>query len=447
MAAQSKNAGSAANIGPIGTKNRQGQARRHVIDGTGSVRVTSRGECPDSARWWALAVISIAVILSLTTWFSTTAITSELKSAWTLSDAELGWMTNAVQIGFVSGALLASLFNIPDLFRLNRLMAMAAALAGMANAALLLQPGVVGAICLRLLTGMALACIYPPAMKLVATWFVRDRGLALGIVVGALSLGSAMPHLFRAVGAAFSWQGVVVSTSLAAFLSALILLLWAHDGPYRFSRAIFDPRQIGMVFRDRNLLLVNIGYFGHMWELYAMWTWLLTFLGAALAGEGLHDPRYASILTFAAIAAGVPGCILAGRMGDRIGRTLTTSIFMIASGGCALLVGALYGGPIWLLFVIVLVWGVTIIGDSAQFSAALTEFADPSFVGTALSVQMGLGFGLTVLAIWLMPQLAGHFGSWQWVFVILAPGPLIGAGAMLALRRRPDASRLANGRR
>lgn len=412
-----------------------GQARRAV------------DRADDAGRWQALAVIALAVVLSLTTWFSATAITPELKAAWTLSDTAIAWLTNAVQMGFVVGALLASLVNLPDLIRLNRLMAAAASLAALANAGLLLEPGATGAILLRMLTGLALAAVYPPAMKLVATWFVRDRGLALGTVIGALSLGSALPHLFRAVGQTFPWQWVVAATSLMSLAAALVFLLLVREGPHRFSKAVFNPRQIGLVFRDRNLLLVNIGYFGHMWELYAMWAWLLTFLRAGLVQSGDAGLPFASVLTFLVVAAGIPGCILAGRLGDRFGRTLTTATLMLASGSCALLASVFYGGPLWLLCLIVVVWGITIIADSAQFSAALTELANPAFVGTALSVQMGLGFGLTVIAIWLMPVLAAAFGSWQWVFLFLVPGPIIGSWAMLTLRRQPEATRLANGNR
>ena len=401
----------------------------------------------DRGRWQALAVIAIAVVLSLTTWFSATAVTPELTVEWQLSDTAVAWLTNAVQLGFVIGALLASLVNLPDIIQLNRLMAAAAALAGLANAGLLLEPGADGAIGFRLLTGMALAVVYPPAMKLVSTWFIRNRGLALGTVIGALSMGSALPHLFRAIGQTFPWQTVVAATSLLAFAAAAIFLLLAREGPYPFSKAVFNAREIGAVFRDRNLLLANIGYFGHMWELYAMWAWLLTFLGNAFASAGTVGTVNASMLTFLAVAAGIPGCVLAGQLADRVGRTLTAATLMFVSGICALLAGVFYDGPTWLLCVIVVVWGLTIVADSAQFSAAITELANPSFVGTALSVQMGLGFALTVIAIWLMPILADALGSWQWVFLFLIPGPLIGASAMLILRRQPEALKLANGRR
>ncbi len=401
----------------------------------------------DSGRWLVLAILSLGVMLSLATWFSTTAIAPELKLAWNLADNKAAWLTNAVQFGFVSGAVIFSLFNLPDIVQLNKLMALAAAIAGLANTGLLLEPGFAGAFMVRFATGAALAAVYPPALKLISTWFQRQRGLALGLVIGALSLGSAMPHLFRAIGRTFPWEGIVLATSLSTFLGAAIFLIFAREGPFPFSKAVFDPRQIGMVFRNRSLLLANIGYLGHMWELYAMWAWLLAYLRAASPlGQAplLQNP---SVLTFLAIAAGIPGCIAGGYVADRIGRSLTTASLMMMSGLCALLAGFAFGGPLWLLAIIVIIWGFTIIADSAQFSAAVTELANPSFVGTALTVQMAMGFALTTCSIWLLPILAGWLGSWQWVFLVLVPGPAIGATAMLALHRRPDATRLANGKR
>jgi|SRR5580658_1491901 predicted MFS family arabinose efflux permease len=241
----------------------------------------------DASRWRVLALLAIAIVLSLTTWFSATAITPELKREWHLSPFVLSWLTVGVQIGFVCGALAASLINLPDIVRLSRLMAVSAALAAAANAFLLLEPRPMVAVAARVATGFALAGVYPPALKLVSTWFNRDRGLALGTVVGALTLGSSMPHLFRSLSAAVDWRFVVKTSTFATLIGALLFLFFAREGPYPFGRALFDPRQAGAVFRDRSLLLANLGYFGHMWELYAMWAWLLVYVNEALGAQDI----------------------------------------------------------------------------------------------------------------------------------------------------------------
>ncbi|MEL4378148.1 MFS transporter [Brucella cytisi] len=395
--------------------------------------------------WPVLITLCASVVFSMTTWFSATAVTPELKAAWQLSDSVVAWLTNGVQMGFVTGALLASLINLPDIVRLNRLMAVASIMAAGLNLLLLLEPGPAGAIACRFATGMALAAVYPPAMKLVSTWFVRNRGLALGAVVGALTLGSSMPHLFRTITEYVDWRLVISMSSAASLIAGISFLLFAREGPYPFGRAVFNPRQIGRVLRDRNLFLVNVGYLGHMWELYAMWAWLLIFLRKST--EDTLPPNMTSLITFIAIAAGLVGCVAGGFLSDRFGRTATTAGLMIVSGLCALLIGLAFSGPIWLIALIAIVWGIAIVGDSPLFSAAVTELADRDFVGTALSLQMGLGFALTVFVIWLVPEIAAWLGSWRWSFIILAPGPFIGASAMLALRRSPEAIKLANGRR
>src|SRR5579864_7312541 len=401
----------------------------------------------DASRWQVLLLLSVAVVLSLTAWFSATPIMPELKREWNLSPFILAWLTNGVQIGFVCGALGASLVNLPDIVRLRTLMALSALLAAVANASLLLAHGPKGAVVARVVTGFALAGVYPPALKVVSTWFNRDRGLALGTVIAALTLGSSMPHLFRSLSGAVDWRFVVKTSTLTTLVGAVLFFFFAREGPYPFGRALFDPRQAGAVFRDRNLLLANLGYFGHMWELYAMWAWLLVYVSEALVAQRMSVLGRASLLTFVAIGTGAFGCILGGILSDRIGRTLTTAGMMIVSGTCALAIGFAFDGPAWLFIMILVIWGISVIGDSAQFSAMVTELADQRFVGTALSVQLGLGFALKILAIWLVPRMADFLGSWRWTFLMLVPGPSIGASAMLLLRRSPGSARLAKGMR
>ena len=398
-------------------------------------------------RWMALALICIGVVGVLTTWFSATAILPELIAEKGLSASEAAWLTNAVQLGFVVGALATSLVNLPDIVRMNRLIAFSSVLAALANASLLLDPGAAFAIFARFVTGVALAGVYPPALKLMATWFVKGRGLALGFLIGALTLGSSMPHLFRALTSGADWRTVVTLASASTLAAALLFALAIGEGPYPFGRATFNPRQALNVFSSKPILLANIGYFGHMWELYAMWAWFLAFAGAAAKTLNPFPFGSASMLSFVVVASGVAGCILGGLLSDRIGRCLTTSGMMIASGACALSIGFCFDGPGWLLAAVAIVWGITVIGDSAQFSAAVTELADQNFVGTALALQMGFGFALTVVAIWVTPIVAQMIGGWQWAFVLLVPGPILGTVAMLTLRTLPEASRLAHGAR
>ncbi|PZX13095.1 sugar phosphate permease [Palleronia aestuarii] len=398
-------------------------------------------------RLRAGALICLGVLGMLTTWFSATAIVPDLIEEWAMTPAQAAWLTNAVQLGFVAGAVLAALVNLPDIVRMTRLVAIAGLVAALANAALLVTgPG--GAIAARFATGMALACVYPPALKLMATWFVRGRGLAMGAMIAALTLGSAAPHLVRALTDGVDWRAVVWATSLAAGAGALLFAGLVREGPHGFARATFDPRRAGAIFTDRALLLANIGYFGHMWELYAMWAWILAF-AAAVETAGLAPFPFgsASMLAFWVVAAGAVGCLAGGWLSDRIGRCRTTAGMMAASGACALLMGAVFDGPPLALALVALLWGITVIGDSAQFSAAVTELADRAFVGTALTLQLGIGYALTVLAIWIVPLAAEAMGGWRWAFLVLVPGPVVGAAAMLSLRRRPEAAALAGGAR
>jgi MFS family permease len=398
-------------------------------------------------RWQALSLICAGVVCAMTSWFSATAILPDLVRDWDLGPAAQAWLTNAVQLGFVAGAVAASFVNLPDIVALPRLMMVSALIAALANAVLLLEPGAGAAIAARALTGAALAGVYPPAIKLMATWFTRGRGLALGFLIGALTLGSSMPHLLRALTEGLDWRAVVLGTTLATGLAAAIFGLGLAEGPHGFGRATFDPRQSFAVLRERGVMLANLGYFGHMWELYAMWAWFLAFATAAEAEIIPFPMGSASMLTFFVVASGALGCVLAGALSDRIGRCATTAWMMGLSGASALAIGFAFDGPGWFLALVALVWGITVVADSAQFSAAVTELAKPHLVGTSVTLQLGIGFALTVLAIQIMPWVAEAMGGWRWAFLVLVPGPVLGTGAMLVLRRLPEAAQLAGGRR
>lgn len=399
-------------------------------------------------RFRMLALICLGVVLSMTPWFSATAVLPELRAAWHLSPATAALLTNAVQAGFVAGALGMSVVSLADIVAPVRLMALGAAAAGVLTFLVVLTASAQAAILLRFMTGIALAFVYPPAMKLTTTWFVRGRGLALGLVIGGLTLGSAMPHLLRSVTASIDWHAVMIAAAALSCAGAVIFLTALRDGPYPYAPAPFDLRQAGRVFRSRPVALANIGYFGHMWELYAAWAWLLVYTQQVLPGLGVSQPgRTASLIVFVAVAAGVIGAILGGLLADRFGRTLTTAGMMLTSAACALLIGFAFDGPLWLFVLIAVVWGASVIGDSAQFSAMVTEVADRQLVGTALTLQMGVGFLITIVSIQILPVVAQAMGGWRWAFLALVPGPLVGTAAVLRLRRLPDSLRIAGGRR
>ncbi|RME43141.1 MAG: hypothetical protein D6796_13475 [Caldilineae bacterium] len=235
---------------------------------------------------------------------------------------------------------------------------------------------------------------------------------------------------------------------LAAALAAAgggIAVLFVAEGPYRVKAPPFDWKYVGHILRERGTALANLGYLGHMWELYAMWAWVPVFLLGSFRLSGTN-PRWASLAAFAVIAVGGLGSLAAGQLADRYGRTTVTMASMGVSGGCALLIGQLYGGSPLALVAVSLLWGFAVVADSAQFSACVSELSRPQYVGTSLTLQTSLGFLLTLVTIRLIPSLERWVG-WEWAFAFLAIGPLVGIAAMAALRRSPEAVRLAGGRR
>ena len=399
-------------------------------------------------RWRALVYLSIAELFALSLWFSATAVLPALSSEWQLSDSGRAGLTIAVQVGFIIGTLLSALGNLPDIYPPRVLMALSAAVGAVANGALALWvDNLAPALVLRVITGICMAGAYPPAMKIMATWFRDDRGVAMGILIAALTAGSAIPHLIR--GATdLPWRQTLLASSLLAVLSCVIILVLVRDGPYRFPPARFDIRMAGAIFRERGLRLTCFGYFGHMWELYPMWAWIGVFLAESIQIRGANDyfGMHPSIAAFLVIAIGALGCYIGGVVSDRWGRTTLTMVAMGLSGLCALLIGFTFGGPPGVTLAIAILWGITVIADSAQFSTAVTELSQPAYVGTALTIQTCVGFALTVASIWMIPVVVSWVG-WRWAFAALGVGPFLGVAAMGRLRDLPDSLKLAAGRR
>ena len=396
-----------------------------------------------TGRWRALALLAVTLVLSMTTWFSASAVIPQLRVQWDLSDNAAAWLTIAVQLGFVCGALVSSLLNLSDVVSPRHVILGGSIGAATVNGLLEVAGGSAVGIPLRFATGFFLAGVYPPALKLMSAWFRKGRGIALGILVGALTVGSAVPHLVNGLGG-LDWRVVIYATTVLTHAGGLIAGFAVGEGPFPFPRATFDPRQARLVFANRGVRLASLGYFGHMWELYAMWAWFLVFFSDELVVRGASVGSAAAYATFAVIAVGGLGCWLGGILGDRWGRTKTTALMMAVSGSCCVLIGLLFGSPTWLVLLVGLVWGFAIVADSAQFSTIVTELADQAYVGTALTLQLAVGFTLTVAMIWLIPFLEDTFG-WQWAFAFLVPGPILGVLAMLRLKSSPEAACIAGG--
>jgi MFS family permease len=406
--------------------------------------MTDRNET-DLRRYWVLGVLATAELLAMTLWFSVSAVGPELAADWGLNATETAWLTNAVQLGFVVGALLSALFTLSDVIKPRYLFSVSALVGAGATAVIATSvSSFLPAAALRFLTGVALAGVYPPGMKIMAGWFRAGRGFAIGVLVGALTVGSAMPHLLRGIGGVGRPTPVLLGAAGLAVVGAVLVLL-VEPGPYQAPAAPFDPGAIGRIAGDRGTFLANIGYFGHMWELYAVWAWVSVYVSQSFAKSGGETDTLAAFVTFGAIAIGGLGAVVAGVSADRLGRTTVTSASMVVSGGACLLAGVVFGTSPLVVVPFVLVWGFAIVADSAQFSTAVSELADDSYVGSALTFQTAIGYLLTLGSIQVTPLVADWIG-WQWAFAPLAIGPLVGTIAMLALGRLPEAEKLAGGR-
>lgn len=399
-----------------------------------------------SLKTRSLVLLAFCEVAAMALWFSASAVLPSLQIEYDIGPTLASLYTSSVQIGFVAGTLISAFLGLADRLDMRRFFMCSGLLAASANAVILLvDPTSPVVILCRFLTGAAMAGIYPVGMKLAITWAKGDIGLLVGILVGALTLGSGTPHLFNAMGGV-DWRFTIGCTSLVALVAALAINL-VSIGPNLSAAPRFDPRVALTAYTNPALRLANFGYLGHMWELYAMWAWLVLFLHASFAFHLEEPALWARLATFAVIGVGgAAGAIAGGVLADRIGRTALTIAAMAASGSCAVLIGLLFGASPWLVFFVALFWGVVVIADSAQFSASIAELAPPGTVGTMLTMQTSMGFLLTLATVHLVPTMV-EFVGWHFAFATLAIGPFFGVWAMARLRARPESFHIAGGKR
>lgn len=413
--------------------------------------MTSAATDEPDGRWRQLALISFGLLCAMSPSFAASSVAPALRDQWGMDALGLPYLTVAVLLGFAAAAVGLALVGAPDVVPGPRLFALGALGAGVANLGFAyLASDLASALPFRFLTGAAQAAAYPVALKLIAGWFRRDRGLATGTIIGALTLGTASPLLFRAIGVAagLDWRAVIASASVACMLGAFVVAAGVRSGPFETASPRLSLRIAARAFAEPAVRLANAGYLGHMWELFAMWTWMPLFLAASLAAAGVDDPALASLAAFAVVGLGGAGCVVAGAIADRAGRTTTTIAAMAASGTAAVLVGLAFGASPILVIALSIVWGVAVIADSAQFSAAVSELAPPGTAGSALSLQTAVGFvftSITIIGIGLLDP--ADATGWRIAFIVLALGPAVGIVAMWRLRRRPEAVLMARGHR
>lgn len=394
----------------------------------------------------SLAIVLLAQVAAMGVWFSSTTAVALIKRTQAIASGDEAMLTGAVQLGFVIGTVVSATLALPDRYDLRKIFAASALMAALTTGALaVLPPTGPLVIALRLLTGVCMAGVYPVGIRLVATWAKADLGLLIGLLVAALTLGSASPHLIGG-WQDLDWRWVYLAAAMLAVASG-VAIGFAAIGPNIKRAARVDFSKVTQAWRNPAVRLANLGYLGHMWELYAMWAWLGLFLQYTLNLHGVADfHEKAEMLTFAVIAFGAVGAWAGGLLADRIGRTLVTIGAMATSATCAAVIGWLPGAPLAIVVGVAFVWGFSVIADSAQFSAAVAELADPTSVGTLLTAQTCAGFLLTLASIRLLPVISAHLG-WAGAMGMLAIGPALGCLAMWRLRQHPESRRMAGGKR
>ncbi len=382
----------------------------------------------------SIAVLIVCEIAVLSLWFSAAAVLPDMAREARLEPGDLAWSSTAVQLGFGFGAIGYAVLGLADRYDPRHVFFVSALIGAAANLAMIAAPiGGWQAIGLRAATGAAMAGVYPVGMKIAAGWGRDDRALLMGLLIAALTIGSGSPHLISLMGGA-DWRLTIWASTGLAVIGG-VGILWAGLGPYHARAPRLDFGAVALVWRDPRIRLAVAGYLGHMWELYAFWAWVGVFAGLSFGLAGAEDAQdLAKLTAFIAIILGGIASVPAGWLADRIGRARVAMACLIGSGSAALASAAVFGGPVWLMFALLIVWGTALVPDSALYSTMVADAAPPERAGSLLTFQTALGFLLTAITVQAMPWFAGLTG-WQWALATMALGPAVGIRAMQLLMR------------
>lgn len=370
-----------------------------------------------------LPVIVFSQFAGTSLWFAGNAVLPDLILELSLELSAIGYVTMAVQAGFIVGTLVFASLNVADRYSPVRVFFGCSLLGAIFNLSVILASGYVSLLAARFLTGFFLAGIYPVGMKIASDWHKEGLGKALGFLVGALVLGTAFPHFLKFAGSELPWRFVMISTSVLSAAGGLLLLLTVQDGPYRGRKGDFKPSVMFKLFKDKNFRSAAFGYFGHMWELYAFWAFVPVML--AYYDSGLGNTLNIPIWSFSIIAAGSISCMVGGYISLRKGSKFVASVSLMVSGICCLISPYIFDLPVWLFLMIMVVWGISVVSDSPQFSTLVAQSADRAYVATGLTLVNSIGFATTIISIQLMTYMWVKFTS-PWIFLILLIGPMLG---------------------
>ncbi len=379
-----------------------------------------------------LPIIILSQFAGTAVWFASNAVMADLQAEWHLMPAALGYMTSAVQLGFIIGTLIFAFFTIADRFSPRLVFLVCALAAGVANLSIyLFASGLTSLLVFRFLTGFFLAGIYPVGMKIAAGWYQKGLGNALGFLVGALVLGTAFPHLLKSLGAALPWQEVIIAVSFLSAVGGMLMYWLVPDGPFLKQSARFNGKALTVIFRSRELRLAAFGYFGHMWELYAFWAFVPVFITgySARFGQPLNTPFWA----FAVIAMGAVGCAVGGIISIRRGSSWVAYTQLAASAMMCLLSPLLFHLALIPFLAALLFWGIVVVGDSPQFSALAAQTAPANLVGSALTIINSIGFAITIVSIEFLNRLRDSLAI-EYLFLLLMAGPALGFLSIRTLR-------------